>query len=83
MLIFLALSLVQIINMLTTFFYLMGVGSGCKVEAMLLRLAIHGPRCWDAPTLEIWDAPTLEMYRFLQCNRCEDNQDLWDQYLHS
>ena len=75
MLIFLALSLVQILNMLNTFFYLMGVGSGCKVEAMLLRLAIHGPRCWDAPT--------LEMYRFLQCNRCEDNQDLWDQYLHS
>jgi len=79
MLIFLALSLVQILNMLNTFAYLTAIGLGCALESMLLRFAIHAQRCWDAPNLE-QESPL--MYRFLQSNQCEDNQELWNQFLH-
>ena len=80
MLIFLALSLVQIINMLTTFFYLMVVGLGCQTETMLLRLAVHGNHEFLALNLER-DSPLMN--RFLQSYSCEDNQDLWNEFLHS
>ena len=80
MLIFLALSLVQIINMLTTFYYLMGVGLGCKVEAMLLRFAVHGDHEFHALNLE---RDSSLMNRFLQSYSCEDNQDLWSRFLLS